>query len=126
MPKTHYLDNSFLNLALRGIQFIPPPASYLGLYTVMPTVLGDGSEVVGGGYLRPLVFFGEPVAGQTRNVADVLFPVASMPWGIVVAFALLDAELDGNMLYFGELVPKMVDVVDQVRFPAGALVCVET
>jgi hypothetical protein len=38
----------------------------------------------------------------------------------------LDAASGGNMLYFSTLsTPRVVQVSDQVRFPAGQLLCQE-
>jgi len=127
MPKTTYLDNNFLNVALRNVPFVPPATVYVALYTVTPTVGGGGTEVVGGGYGRQTVTFSVPASGQCSNTADILFPVASANWGTVVAFALLDASSGGNMLYFGSLSsPRLVLTSDQVRFPASQLVVQET
>ena len=127
MPKTYYLDNNFLNAALRGIPFVPPDAIYVALYTVIPTVAGSGTEVSGGGYVRVGVTFTVPQNGQVQSAAEVLFPVALDAWGTVEGFAFLDASSGGNMLYFGSLgSSRMVDVSDQVRFPMGQLICQET
>lgn len=127
MPKTYYLDNNYLNLALRGVPFTPPSSVYIALYTVIPGVGGGGTEVTGGGYGRQLATFAAPVNGQVVTTADVLFPVASATWGTIVAFAFLDASSGGNMLYFGNLsTPRLVLASDQVRFPAGQLICQET
>jgi hypothetical protein len=127
MPKTYYLDNNFLNAALLNTPFTPPTSVYVALYTVAPGVGGGGTEVTGGSYARQTVAFALPVNGQVSNTADILFPVASAPWGTVVSFALLDASSGGNMLYFGNLsTPRNVLASDQVRFPAGQLVVQET
>lgn len=127
MPKTYYLDNNVLNVALRGIAFTPPATIYVALYTVAPGVGGGGTEVAGGAYARQTVTLTAPVSGQCSNTADVLFPVASLSWGTIVSFALLDASSGGNMLYFGNLsTPRLVLVSDQVRFPTSQLVVQET
>lgn len=126
MPKTHYLDNTFLNAALRGIPFTPASTIYVALYTAAPTVSGGGTEVTGGGYTRQTVSFTTPASGQTSNVSDVVFPIASAAWGTVVAFGLLDAASAGNLLYFNLLsVPRTVGINDQVRFPVGQLIASE-
>lgn len=126
MPKSHYLDNTFLNAALRGIPFTPPSTIYVALYTSAPTVSGGGTEVTGGGYIRQTVSFTTPVNGQVSNVLDVVFPIASAAWGTVMAFGLLDAPAAGNLLYYNLLsVPRLVSVNDQVRFPVGQLIASE-
>lgn len=126
MPKTHYLNDTFLNAALRGISFTPPSTVYVALYTVAPTVSGGGTEVSGGSYNRQTVSFGTPTNGQVSNLADVVFPAASIAWGTVVAFGLLDAPAGGNLLYFNLLsVPRAIAINDQVRFPIGQLIASE-
>jgi hypothetical protein len=125
--KTYYLDNNFLNVALRNVPFTPPATIYVALYTVAPGVGGGGTEVIGGSYGRQTATFTVPVNGQLSNTGDILFPVASATWGTVVSFALLDASSGGNMLYFGNLsTPRLVLTSDQIRFPSSQLVVQET
>lgn len=127
MPKTYYLDDNFINSALRNTPFVPPAVVYVSLYTVAPGFGGGGTEVSGGSYARQTVTFTVPGSGQSSNDADILFPVASALWGTIVSFALMDASSGGNMLYFGSLsTPRLVSPSDQVRFPTGALVVQES
>jgi len=127
MPKTYYLDDNFINAALRATPYTSPTTVYVALYTVAPNVGGGGTEVSGGGYGRQIATFAAPVNGQTSNTTDITFPVATATWGTIVAFALLDAASGGNMLYFGNLsTPRTVLVSDQVRFPSGQLLVQET
>lgn len=126
MPKTYYLDNNFLNQALRNTSWTPPATVYVALYIVSPGVGGGGTEVSGGSYARQLVTFAAPSNGSTASDIEVLFPIATSNWGTIVAFAFLDAPSGGNMLYFSTLsTPRVVAVSDQVRFPAGQLLCQE-
>lgn len=127
MPKTYYLSNNVLNVALRGIPFTPPAVIYVSLYTVAPGVGGGGTEVAGGSYARQIAVFTVPASGQLSNTADILFPVASASWGTIVSFALMDASSGGNMLYFGNLsTPRLVLVSDQIKFPMNQLVVQES
>jgi len=127
MPKTYYLDNNFINAALRNTAFTPPTTIYVALFTVAPSVSGGGTEVTGGSYARQTATFSAPASGQTSNDAEVLFPVATAGWGTVTSFALMDASSGGNMLYFGNLsTPRDVLTSDQIRFPATQLVVQET
>jgi hypothetical protein len=127
VPKTYYLSNNVLNVALRGIPFTPPPVIYVSLYTVAPGVGGGGTEVAGGSYARQIAVFTVPASGQLSNTADILFPVASASWGTIVSFALMDASSGGNMLYFGNLsTPRLVLVSDQIKFPMNQLVVQES
>lgn len=125
--KSYYLDNLYLNAALRNLPFTPPSQIYVALYTVIPSPAASGIEISGGGYIRQLVTFAAPNNGQLRSDADVVFPVANAVWGEVAGFALVDAVSEGNVLYYAGLgSPRNVDVSDQVKFPSGALVCQET
>lgn len=127
MPKSTYLDNNFLNLALRNTPLTPPATVYLALYTVAPGVGGGGTEVAGGAYARQTATFTAAASGQSSNTVDINFPVASADWGTIVAFALLDASSGGNLLYFGNLsASRQVLASDQVRFPSGQLLVQET
>lgn len=126
MPKTYYLDNSFLNAALRQVAYTSPVAVYVALFTAAPGVGGGGTEVSGGAYARQTVVFSAPVNGQCSNVADVLFPIATAAWGTVTAFGIYDASSGGNLLYFNNLsTPRNVQINDQVRYPAGQLIASE-
>jgi hypothetical protein len=127
MPKTYYLDGNFINVALRGIPYTPPTGSYIALYTTSPTQAGGGVEVVGGGYGRQAVTWTAPVNGQSFNVADIVFPVATTMWGTVTSYGLVDAGISGNILYYASLSsPQVVQINDQIKFPAGQLQCLES
>jgi hypothetical protein len=127
MPKSLYLDNNFLGIALLAQSFVPPTAVWVALFTVSPTPSGGGTEVIGGGYGRQTVTFSLPVNGQTQNTADIYFPIATAAWGTVVAFALFDASSGGNMLYYGSLsTSRSIMPSDQLRFPAGQLQAMES
>ena len=127
MPKTYYLDNIFINAALRNTPFVPPPVVYLALYTVAPTASGGGTEVSASGYGRQTVTFAAPVNGTTSNSADVNFPIALADWDTIVAFGVFNVSSGGNLMYFGNLSsPRLVLTNDQVRFLAGQLVVQET
>lgn len=127
MPKSIYLDNNFLGIALLNQTFTPPAQVWVALFTVSPTPSTSGTEVSGGGYGRQIVTFTPPASGQTQNTADIFFPIATAPWGTIVAFALFDASGGGNMLYFGNLsTSRSIMTNDQLKFPAGQLIATET
>ncbi len=122
MPKSTYLANEFLNSVLRGLTGV-----YVALYTAAPSINGGGTEVSGGSYTRQQVSFEEPSGGQSGNTEDVLFPIASSDWGILVAYGLFDSLTAGNLLYFSVFSsPRNVVANDQVKFTAGQLVVIES
>lgn len=127
MPKSTFLDDSFMNHVLRGVAYPTPAAVYLALYTTSPTPAGGGVEVSGGSYSRQATTWSVPASGVSNNTADVVFAVASADWGVVTSFGLMDALVGGNLLYFANLnAPRNVQTNDQVSFPTGQLVVTES
>lgn len=126
MPKSTYFDNAMLNAGLRNTPFTSPVSVYIALFTIAPIASGGGTEVTGGSYARQLATWAAPSLGSVSNVADLVFPVASADWGVVVAFAIFDSLVSGNMLYFNNLgAARTVLANDQVKFPTGQLICTE-
>jgi hypothetical protein len=126
MPKTYYLDNIVINAALRNTAWVPPVIVYVALYTASPNQSGGGTEVTGSGYGRQPCTFGSPTNGSASNVADITFPIALDSWGTVTSFGLCDTSSGGNILYYGNLsAPRLIETNDQMRLPAGQLICSE-
>lgn len=129
MPKTYYADNNTLSLWLRAAPIAAPATVYCALFLVAPPNPGAApTEVAGNGYARQIITFGVPVNGQCSNLADLLFPTdVTADWGTVVAFGVYDAPSGGNLLYYANLSsPRYVAVNDQLKFPAGQLIALET
>lgn len=127
MPKSNFLNNIVLDLALRAQAYTPPATVYIALYTVAPTAGGGGTEVTGGAYVRQAVTFNAPAGQTVTSAADVIFPIATASWGTVVAYSIMDQSVAGNMLYFNTLSSsRLVSINDQVRFPAGQVICTES
>lgn len=127
MPKTYYLEGNVINAALRATAFVPPTASYVALYTSSPTPAGGGVEVSGGAYSRQIVTWTAPVNGQSFSAITVTFPAATTLWGTVTSFGLFDAGIGGNLLYFANLnAPVLVNIMDQLQFPAGQFQVLES
>lgn len=122
MAKSAYLEVNILNHVLRATPYAAPAAVYLAAYTTAPTDAGGGVEVAGGAYTRQLVTFAAPVGNQVANDVDVLFPIATAPWGTVVHFGIFDAPAAGNFLYHTAFsAPRNIIAGDQLRVPAGQL-----
>jgi hypothetical protein len=127
MAKSDYLRDNLLNHTLRNTPYTAPTTVYLAAYTVPPTSAGGGTEVSGGSYVRQTVTFAAPSGGQVVNDAEVLYPIATLDWGTIVAVGIFDAAVAGNFLRFTSLgTPKIINATDQLRFPAGTLVINET
>lgn len=126
MSKSDYLEENLLNHVLRGIPYTGPASIYVALFTTAPTDSTPGTEVTGGSYARQPVTFAAPSGGTCANTADITFPTATAPWGTVTSFGLFDAGAAGNLLYYANLTsPRDVLVNDEIRFPAGQLLCTE-
>jgi len=126
MSKTDYLEANLINHVLRGIAFPVPLASYVALFTTAPSEGGGGVEVSGGSYSRQQAIWTAPAGGSTSNTMDILFPVATAVWGTVTSFALMDAIVGGNMLYYANLnAPRFIQINDQLKFPVGQLILTE-
>jgi hypothetical protein len=122
MSKTDYLEANLINHVLRGIAYPVPVSIWVALFTTAPTEAGGGIEVSGGSYARQQALWTAPAGGSTTNTADVIVPVATANWGVITSFALLDAVVAGNMLYYANLnAPRNVQINDLVKFPTGQL-----
>lgn len=123
MAKSTYLAKKTLDHNL-GVAAYAMPTVYLGLFTSL-VGLADGSllhEIAGGGYARQAVSFAAAVddmaGGKSLSDEDVLFPPATADWGLMVGWAIMDAQAAGNILYWGEM-PKYGDPADYKRVFSG-------
>jgi len=116
-----FVEDSILNLVLRGVAYTGGANIFAALYTTPTTDAGGGVEVVGGGYARASVTsFDPPASGQTSNSVSVSFNTSTAPWGMVTHFALYDDVATGNLLYHGPItVPRAVNAGDTFVFPPG-------
>lgn len=117
---TNYSEQKMLEHIFRGIDFTPPSAVYLGLYTSAPSDIGGGAEVSGSPYARQAVTFGALSSQQTKNTTQLTYPVATTSWGTITHGALSDASAAGNMLaYAAFAAPKTVSTGGQFYVPAN-------
>lgn len=113
-----FLENKLIDHLFRSATFAKPAALHVALFTVASTDAGAGTEVSGGAYARvnlpPLDTnwtatqggtTGESTGtvGHTDNAVEIVFPAPTATWGTVVAFAIFDAAVSGNMLVHGAL-----------------------
>jgi len=80
---------------------------FLALYTTSPTAADTGTEVSGGAYVRQPITFSVPAveAGQQtiKNLAEILFPIATADWGTITHFGIRTAATAGTLITFGAL-----------------------
>lgn len=105
---------------------------FVALYTVTPTdAAASGTEVTGGAYARVSVTQNAtnwPAASAATPSVKAsgtafTFPTPTANWGVVVAWAILDASTAGNMVTYGAVSPsKTVNNGDPApSFAVGAL-----
>lgn len=127
--KSDYLENKLLDHVLGGPDFVRPGSVFIALYTVAPSDSGGGSEVsaAGTGYSRAVALntatqWPAAATGLKSNGVEITFGVAQLDWGTVVAFAIFDALVAGNMLAWATLTnPRSILTGDSARFPVGEL-----
>ncbi len=94
---------------------------------MMPTVAGGGVEVSGGNYTRQAVTFDAPNLGVAANSVDVLFPIATSDWGLLLGYGYFDDISSGNLLSFALFgASRTVLANDVVKLPSGMLIITET
>jgi len=60
------------------------------------SLMGDSTEVTGGGYTRQRIL---AVDQKLMDMELIKFPVATTTWGRITSFAIMDAEVGGNILF---------------------------
>ena len=115
-----YLENKLLDHFLGTATYTKPTTVYIGLYTVVPTDAGGGTQVTGGSYARQTAVFSAAASGTTSNTANIDF--AGMPAATTVAIGVFDALTSGNLLLWGTLTAnKTTDAGDTLRIATGDL-----
>ena len=129
--KSDYLENKVLDHVLGGGDYTRPAKVYVALYTEAPSDAGGGTEVSGGSYARVEVTNNAtnwPAAsdGEKSNGTEITFETATDSWGTVVAFGILDADEEGNLLLWATLTAnKTIDSGDTAKFAVGDLTYTE-
>lgn len=117
---SNYLEDKLLDHFLGTTAYTMPTTVYVGLYTVVPTDAGGGTQVTGGSYARQTAVFATAASGTTSNTANIDF--ANMPAATTVAIGVFDALTAGNLLLWGTLTAnKTTDAGDTLRIATGDL-----
>jgi hypothetical protein len=129
MGFSDFLENSLLNYAFGGIQFIPSGTLYVGLSSGNPGDTGSGEhEPVGNGYARVAVIntkanWSTSTTGVLVNISTVTFPISTAPWGYINYVTLRDAPTNGNLLAYGSgSNPQNIYTGNMPIFPSGSIV----
>jgi hypothetical protein len=86
------------------------------------------AEPVGGAYARQVITFGAPAAvngigSNGANTGNIVFPTATLAWGIITHGALFNNIVAGNMLaQFQWTVTKNIGVGDTYVVAIGDVV----
>ena len=117
---SNYLENKLIDHFLGTAAYTMPTTIYVGLYTVVPTDAGGGTQVTGGSYARQLATFSASSGGATSNTSNIDF--TGMPAATTVAIGIFDAITSGNLLLWGTLTTnKTTDDGDTLRIATGDL-----
>lgn len=112
MYATNYFETAFLNV-MKGITFTAPSKVYVGLYISDPTETGQaGTEVSYSGYTRMQIGFTEPAPESggigIKNDSQITFPTSPTNAGTITHIGILDSQVAGNMLAYGQLTEALV------------------
>lgn len=131
---SYFLKEKIANQALGAQAYTPPTGLFVGLWLSALDYSASGQtpgEVTGAGYSRfsatnDLANWTTALTASGTaykfNGVDFVFPTAQGLWGPVQYAAILDAPVNGNILYWAELATaKAVASADVLRFPSGAI-----
>ncbi len=116
-----FFQRTIIDHLLRGVPFTPSRSIYMGLFLVNPHEGSeDGVEVVGADYERQVLKLTLPAKGRTENPDDVVFPRASLDWGVLKGVGVWNAEQAGDLVFWTELdEEREIRQADTFRMPAG-------
>lgn len=129
MPaKTVQLANALLNHTLRNVPYVPPASVYLALCLTVPTATTPGVEIPTGptAYVRQPIVFSPASSGSIVNAVSVVFPVALISWGNILAGEIWDTVGGGMRMYLAALgTPRFINVGEQAIFSPGTILVSE-
>ncbi len=122
------LANKLLDHVFKTTEYNVEANLYVALFTTSPTDSGTaGTEVTGGAYAREVCnAWDAAAAGATENTAAITFLTATVSWGTLTYFLLLnhltDPASSGNTLIWATITPNRIIGIDDVaEYAAGAL-----
>ncbi len=122
MSASNYLEDALLNAVLRNTPYTSTANVYIAFFTANPGEDGAGAEVTGGSYARTAIAFGAPSNGVCLNSAQIVSPTATVSWGVVTHFGVMDAATAGALLYYAALdTQRTVGVGVAILIPAEGI-----
>ena len=131
--KSNDLENKLLDHALGGGDYTRPATVYIGLWKAALSDTSTGStasEADYTGYTRVAVTnnatnFPAASGGAKSNGTAVTFGTNSGSSNTIVAAAVLDASVNGNILYWGDVTSTTVNNGDTPKFNIGGIALTE-
>lgn len=126
---TYYSANKFNDLCFGGTAISVPPVLYLGVSTTPTQKDGTGiTEPTGDpSYARKPINnnkteFSVSALGVLNNLKEIVFPEATINWGVVTHWFFSDASTGGNIWLQGELQSsRTVESQTTLTLPIGSL-----
>ena len=128
---SNYLENKVLDHVLTASAYSAPTTRYLALFNNTSTnaaanleagTLTDETSTSGTAYVRKAVAFASASGGTSATNATVTFDAATASWGTITHVAVMDAETNGNVLFWGAVTTsKTIDSGDTFQVTSGNL-----
>ena len=119
MPMTYNLANKLANATVANVSYTSPATVYTALYSVIPTVSTNGTEITGNGYARQATTFASPTDGNISSTGNVSFSCTGNAWPLVTAVGITDASTSGNIMFFQGIASRNVQPGDTLTFGSG-------
>jgi len=117
-----YLANAMIDHILGTAEFVAPANLYVGLFTGNPDTNPETEiSTVGTGYARVLVTFGTPSNAVAEAIGDIIFGEALTDNEIISYLGIFDAETEGNLLFFDQVVAFDYEIGTAPRILEGNL-----
>jgi len=124
---SNYLANKILDHVFKVASYTPPLDIFVALILATVTDSMSGSSIS-----EPPINYGRIIhntwdvaagaAAASENTGVITFAKATTEWGRIEGAALLDAAIDGNLLWHGTLtISHTLAIGDTVKFIDGAL-----
>jgi hypothetical protein len=122
-----YLEKKLLDHVLKVAPYTVPSNLYVGAFTIAPDDTGGGTEKTIGvnGYARVLINSWNAATGTptiSTNAGVITFPQdTGADWGTILAAAIFDSAVGGNMLVYSVLSPpKLIEIGDVLEIPISS------